>query len=159
MSENPSNEEAEKPQPGKLRQNLLPLIAIALSVILSVASFFAAEWQRGKALEGLKASIEKSAVHEKPAEKAKPDDLAILTSIARLEQELRATNAFAKEQSEKLADAKADLVRLSKEIAKPATARPAAVAPAISGTERHRTEANRNDGKGGYVSDGKSPWE
>jgi len=159
MSEKPPDEEVAKPAPGKLRQNLLPLIAIALSVILSAASIFTAEWRMRNSLEELKVQIEKPAEKEKGNAEIK----AILASITHLEQELQAANALTKEQGALLSEAKADVARLAREIAKPAPARPAVTPPSQSGAERYRARIDRNSDKGsdksGFVSDGKSAWE
>ena len=157
MSEKSQDEEIAKPEPGKLRQNLLPIIAIALSVILSVASFFTAEWRMRKSLEEIKVQI------EKPAAKGIAEIKSIRASITHLEQELQKTNALTKEQSTKLSEAKADIARLTKEIAKPAPGRPAVTTSSESGAERYRTQTKRSSDKDsdkdGYVPDGKSPWE
>lgn len=159
MSEKPPDEEVAKPAPGKLRQNLLPLIAIVLSVILSAVSIGTAEWRIRSSLTEIKAQIQKPAEKEKGNAEIK----SILASITNLEQELQKTNALTKEQGALLSEAKADIARLAREIAKPALARPALSAPTVSGAERYRARSDRNNekgsGKGGFISDGKSPWE
>jgi len=159
MSEKPPDEEVAKPAPGKLRQNLLPLIAIALSVILSALSIGTAEWRIRSSLAEIKAQIQKPAEKEKGNAEIK----SILASITQLEQELQATNALTKEQGALLSEAKADIARLAREIAKPAPARSAVTPPSQSGAERYRARSDRSgdkgSDKGGFVSDGKSPWE